>query len=68
MRGRINKLLKLYVEKENKEMRTSGIELEHTELNDLLLDLHERQASEINSKKLAKERQGAKEKSEETKE
>ena len=43
-------------------------ETKRCELNDLLLDLYEQQASETNSKKLAKERQEAKENSEETKE
>ena len=63
LRDRIKKLLKLYVEKRNKEMRASGVEVEHTELDDLLLDIHERQqeaeaeaaeASEANNKKLDK--------------
>ena len=70
LRDRIKKLLKLYVEKRNKEMRASGVEVEHTELDDLLLDIHERQqqaeaeaaeASEANNKKLDKERQEAEE-------
>ena len=56
--------------KRNKEMRASGVEEEHTELDDLLLDIHERQqqaeveaakASEANNKKLDKERQEAEE-------
>lgn len=49
-------------------MRASGVEIEHTELDDLLLDIHERQqqveateASEANNKKLDKERQEAEE-------
>ena len=51
-------------------MRASGVEVEHTELDDLLLDIHERQqqveaetaeASEANNKKLDKERQDTEE-------
>ena len=68
LRDRIKKLLKLYVEKRKKEMRASGIELEHRELDDLLLDIHERQqqieaaeASEAINKKLDRERQEAEE-------
>ena len=66
LRDIIKKLLKLYVEKRNKEMRASGVELENAELDDLLLDTHEREqraevdaaeASEANNKKLDKERQ-----------
>ena len=53
------------MEKRNKEMRDSGVEVEHTELDNLLLGIHERQqqaeaeatgASEANNKKLDKER------------
>ena len=40
LRDRTKKLLKLYVEKRNKEMPASGVEVEHTELDDLLLDIH----------------------------
>ena len=43
LKDRRKKLLKLYVEKINKEMRASGVEIEHTELDDLLLDIHEQQ-------------------------
>ena len=39
LRDRIKKLLKLYVEKRKKEMQASGVEVEHTELDDLLLDI-----------------------------
>ena len=51
-------------------MRASGVEVERTKLDDLLLDIHERQqqaeaeaaeASEANNKKLDKERQEAEE-------
>ena len=38
LKDRIKKLLK-YVEKRNKEMRASEVEEEHTELDDLLLDI-----------------------------
>ena len=47
----------------NKDMRASGVEVERTKLDDLLLDIHERQqqaeaeaaeASEANNKKLDK--------------
>ena len=31
------------MEKINKEIRASGVEIEHTELDDLLLDIHEQQ-------------------------
>ena len=64
LRDRTRKLLKLYVEKRNK------VEVQHTELDDLLLDINEQQeqpeveatkASETNRKKLRKERQEAEE-------
>ena len=54
------------MEKRNKEMQDPEAEVEHTELDNLLLDIHERQqqaeaeaaeASEANNKKLDKERQ-----------
>ena len=54
------------MEKRNKEMRASGVEVECTELNDLLLDVHRQQyqaevkiaeASEANNKKFDKERE-----------
>ena len=70
LRDRTRKLLKLYVEKRNKEMRALEVEVQHTELDDLILDIHERQqqpeveaaeASEANNKKLGKERQEAEE-------
>ena len=70
LRDRTKKLLKLYVEKRNKEMRASGVEVERTELNDLLLDVHRQQyqaevktaeASEANNKKFDKEREKAEE-------
>ena len=58
------------MEKRKKEMRASGVEVEHAELDDLLLDIQEQQqqaeaeaaeASEANNKKLDKERQEAEE-------
>ena len=70
LRDRIKKLPKLYVEKRNKEMRVSGVEVEYTELDDLLFDIHKQQqqaeieaaeVSEANNKKLDKERQEAEE-------
>ena len=66
LRDTRKELLKLYVEKRNKEMQDPEVEVEHTELDNLLLDIHERQqqaeaeaaeASEANNKKLDKERQ-----------
>lgn len=59
LKDRIKKLLK-YAEKRNKEMRASVVEEEHTRLDDLLLDIYEREqqteaeateASEANNKK-----------------
>ena len=58
------------MEKRNKEMPASGVEVEHTKLDDLLLDIHKRQmkakveaaeAWEANNKNLDKEKQEAKE-------
>ena len=40
---RMKKLLKLCVEKRNKEIRAPGVEVECTELDDLLLDIHKQQ-------------------------
>ena len=66
LKDRIKKLLK-YVEKRNKEMRASEVEEEHTELDDLLLDIYEREqqteaeateASEANNKKFDKRKTG----------
>lgn len=42
LRGRIKKVLKTYVEKRNKEMQGAWVEAEHKELDNLLLDMHER--------------------------
>ena len=42
LRDRLKKLLKQYVEKRNREEKASGVDIEHPELDDLLLDIHER--------------------------
>ena len=42
LRGRIKKVLKTYVEKRNKEMQGAWVEADHKELDNLLLDMHER--------------------------
>ena len=56
------------MEKRNKEIRAPGVEVECTELDDLLLDIHKQQqqaevkiaeASEANNKKFDKEREKA---------
>ena len=61
LRGRIKKLLKQFVVKRNKDLRESGTEVEHTELDDLHLDTHKQQqqaeveaaeVSEINTRNL----------------
>ena len=44
LRDRLKKLLKVFVEKKNKEEKASGIDTtEHTELDDLLLEIYELQ-------------------------
>ena len=61
LRGRIKKLLKQFVVKRNKDLRESGTEVEHTELDDLHLDTHKQkqqaeveaaEVSEINTRNL----------------
>ena len=56
------------MEKRNKKIRASGVAVEHTELDNLFLDIHKQlqqdevdaaEASEANNKKLGKERQEA---------
>ena len=70
LRDRIKKLLKSYVDKRNKEEKASGVDVEHTELDDLLLDIFERQnqaeadaveASDTKNKKLDQEKLAAEE-------
>ena len=43
LRDKIKKLLLNYVQKRNKEEKSSGIEVEHGEIDDLLLEIHEKQ-------------------------
>ena len=70
LRDRIKKLLKSYVDKRNKEEKASGVDVEHTELDDLLLDIFERQnqaeadaveTSDTKNKKLDQEKLAAEE-------
>ena len=62
LRSRIKKLLKLYVSKKNREEKASGVEVGHSELDDLMLDIYdqhkqiENETSEASEKlKLAKD-------------
>ena len=41
LRSRIKKLLKLYVSKKNQEEKASGVEVGHSELDDLMLDIYD---------------------------
>ena len=41
LRDRIKKLLKLHVSKRNREEKASGVEAEHSELDDLIFDIYE---------------------------
>ena len=41
LRDRIKKLLKLHVNKRNREEKVSGVEVEHSELDDLVLDTYD---------------------------
>ena len=41
LRSRIKKLLKLYVSKKNWEEKASGVEVGHSELDDLMLDIYD---------------------------
>ena len=41
LRDRIQKLLKLHVSKRNREEKASGAEAEHSELDDLMLDIYD---------------------------
>ena len=41
LRSRIKKLLKLYVSKKNREKKASGVEVGHSELDDLMLDIYD---------------------------
>ena len=41
LRDRIKKLLKLHVRKRNREEKASGMEVEHSELDDLMLDIYD---------------------------
>ena len=68
LRDKIKNLLQLYVAKKNKEERASGIDPEHTELDDLLEEIYERKKeSEINhnqqsaekTKKIEEEKEAA---------
>ena len=62
LRCRITKLVKLHVSKRNREEKASGVEAEQSELDDLMLDIHdqhkqiENETSEASEKlKLAKD-------------
>ena len=41
LRNRVKKLLKLYVSKKNREEKASGVEVEHSELDDVMLDIYD---------------------------
>ena len=41
LRDRIEKLLKLHASKRNREEKASGVEAEHSELDDLMLDIYD---------------------------
>ena len=47
-RGRTKELLKLLASKRNREEKTSGVEVEHSELNDLLLDIYDQYKQIVN--------------------
>ena len=52
LRDRIKKLIKSFVTKRNNEEKASGIEVEHSELDDLLLDIYDKHKA-IESEALA---------------
>ena len=57
LRDKIKKLLQLYVAEKNKEERASGIEPEHTELDDLLEEIYERKKEK--TEKIEEEKEAA---------
>ena len=70
VRDKLKKLLKKYVHDKNEQEKASGIEVQHTEMDDLLLEIYELQqqcekdaaaASEEKVKKQDQERQAAEE-------
>lgn len=66
LRDRIKKLIKLYVTKRNNEEKASGVEIEHTELDDLLLDINDQhQAIEKETVEAAEKNRVAKDKDKE---